>query len=309
MRNDENGQFEPEEFAVPLDSSWKTEIVTEVDGENDTIWVLTAEKQFENVGELNHNYEADTGLNGNLNRHVSFVKKFRWFTTVFRFSESVERIMEVDCPVNDFLTDEEVDFFYLPHSIQKMAEMGSDSLEAKNLLLSIEEKTEAWYLTCMVRRGLSAFSAMHHIHGQAELSREEIMSKESEIMTLLEEDLNQDSVFISVFGGAFFQEYKYHIDSVLTIIEEELSLSLNVSDYDIQTRMPGKIIATNGYLGSVEGDERAREVLWTVSEEYFLSENYEMWVESRVNNYFIWIISILFVLFAITGFTLYYRKR
>lgn len=48
--------------------------------------------------------------------------------------------------------------------------------------------------------------------------------------------------------------------------------------------MPGKTIATNGYLGSVEGDDRVREVLWTVSGEYFLSENYDMWVESRVNN-------------------------
>ncbi len=308
MRNDESAQFEPEEFKVPLDSTWKTEIGIEVDGESDTTWVLTAEKYFKNVEEMNRNYEADTGRNGNLNRHVSFIKKFRWFTTIFRFSERVERTMEVDCPVNDFLTDEELDFFYLPHSIQKMAETGPDSLEIKALLSSIEEKTEAWYTTCLVRRGLSAFSGMYLIHGHEELSREEIMSKESEIMALMEEDMDQDSLFNSVFGEGFVREYKQLIDSTITIFEEELSLSLNASSYDIKTRMPGKIIATNGYLGFVEGGDPVKEVMWTVSGEYFLSENYDMWVESRVNNYYIWVISILFIIFAITGFILYYRK-
>jgi hypothetical protein len=309
MHSDENDQFEPEEFKVPLDSTWKTEIGIEVDGENDTTWVLTAEKYFENVRELNSNYEADTGRNGNLNRQVSFVKKFRWFTTVFRFTESVKRTMEVDCPVNEFLTGEELDFFYLPHSIQKMAELGSDSLETKALLSSIEEKTEVWYTTCMVRRGLSAFSGMYLVHGQGELSREEIMSKEPEIISLMEEDLDQDSLFFSLFGEGFVREYKQFLDSAITIIEEEISLSLNASAYDVKTRMPGRIIATNGYPGFVEGDDPVSEVLWTVSGEYFLSENYDMWVESRVNNFYIWIISILFVLFAITGFILYYRKR
>ncbi|MEX0986137.1 MAG: hypothetical protein WD052_01580, partial [Bacteroidales bacterium] len=58
-----------------------------------------------------------------------------------------------------------------------------------------------------------------------------------------------------------------------------------------------------------ETDSAEEEILWTVSGEYFLSEEYEMWVESRINNYYAWVVSVLFVLFGITGFIIYYRKR
>ena len=56
MRNDKP-EFDPEEYRVPVDSTWNIEITMEIE-EEDTTWFLTAEKHFNSVEELNAAYDC-----------------------------------------------------------------------------------------------------------------------------------------------------------------------------------------------------------------------------------------------------------
>jgi len=69
----------------------------------------------------------------------------------------------------------------------------------------------------------------------------------------------------------------------------------------MEIRMPGKIIASNGYADTNPDSLQTGGILWTVKDDYFLTEQYEMWVESQVPNYWAWIVTGVFVLFVITG--------
>ena len=62
--------------------------------------------------------------------------------------------------------------------------------------------------------------------------------------------------------------------------------------------MPGKLIATNGYIDST------RNLLWPVKSDFFLTDQYEMWAESKTTNMWAWIVSGLFLVFVATGIIL-----
>ena len=106
--------FEPKNFRVPIDSTWQIETTMDVNANNDTSWLLTAEKLFNSVEEINEAYINETGENRRMQRKASFSKSFKWFTTVFRYSESVDKVMDISCPMSDFLTNDELKYIYYP---------------------------------------------------------------------------------------------------------------------------------------------------------------------------------------------------
>jgi hypothetical protein len=59
--------------------------------------------------------------------------------------------------------------------------------------------------------------------------------------------------------------------------------------------MPGKVTGSNGFIDSTS------VLLWPVKSDYFLTEPYEMWAESKVPNRWAWILSGFFLLFVVTG--------
>ncbi len=68
----------------------------------------------------------------------------------------------------------------------------------------------------------------------------------------------------------------------------------------MEIRMPGKILASSGYLKP--GEEELQEgIIWTVKSDFFLGEDYVMWVESQTVNLWAWILSGAFILFVFAG--------
>ena len=56
--------------------------------------------------------------------------------------------------------------------------------------------------------------------------------------------------------------------------------------------MPGNLTGTNGFIDS------SRILLWPVKSDFFLTQKYEMWAESKVPNTWAWVVSGLFVVFC-----------
>lgn len=302
--------FEQDKFRVPIDSTWQTEISIDVNENNDTTWILTAEKYFASVEEINAEYKADSGSNREMQRSAAFSKKFKWFTTVFRFSETVEKVLTVSCPMSDFLTDEELKFIYLPDKVREDLKKGADSIRIKEMADTIEVKSEQWMWTSFARQWIEIFYDFFGDDPELTIDKEEMMSKVPLFVQQASDD-EGDSLaqfFIPILGEEFYYTFVTELDSSVSVLEDTVDIFLSVNSYDMEIRMPGRIIASNGYADTNPDSLDSGGILWTVKGDYFLTEQYEMWVESQVPNYWTWIITGIFILFVITGIVVRSKK-
>ncbi len=317
VKTNTRNYLEPKTFDVPINNTWQIETSMEVHEENDTIWYLTAEKHFNSVDEINEEYRKDLGSNRGLQRRADFSKSFKWFTTVYRYSETIESSMTIDCPISDFLSDEALEFFYLPAKVQNDLRNGPDSLKFKELDNIFDVEGMRWFFTSEIRQWTEIFYDLFEDDPELEMNREEMRSMESKFVEHLMADESDreideyisDSLFISVLGEGFFTAFESEIDYAIALLHEMDKICLSAHDYDMEIRMPGRIIASNGYAQTEPDSENRGGILWTVDPAYILTQTYEMWAESKVNNYIVWIISALFVLFVITGFVTRLRKE
>jgi hypothetical protein len=310
VKNSEK-KFEQDEFRVPIDSTWQTEISLDINENNDTTWILTAEKHFANVEEINAAYKADSGSNRFLERSAEFSKKFKWFTTIFRFSETVERILSVSCPMSDFFTDEELKFIYLPDNVREDLKNGPDSIRIKEMADTIEVKSEQWMWTSFAMQWIEIFYDLFGDNPELRIDKEEMKSKVPSFIEQLGNEESDDlaQFFIPILGEEFYHTFEIEIDSSVSVLEDIAETVMSVNDYDMEIRMPGTIIASNGYADTDPDSAESGGILWTVKGEYFMTEQYEMWVESQVSNYWAWIITALFIIFVITGFVIRSKKE
>jgi len=346
MKNSEE-KFEPGKYRVPVDSTWQTQIDIDVNEKGDTSWILTAEKHFASVEDINDEYINDQGSNQDLERKAHFSRSFKWFTTRFRYSETIDKFMTIACPVSDYLSDEEIKFFYLPGNVRTELQNGNDSLKYEALSDTIDMKSEIWMWTSFVRQWIEIFYDLFGDYPDLSIDKKEMLSKESdfvkqlidydksekekdeETLRLLDEEENDDEVLrlleeeekkengvddielliTSMLGKKFYSTFKTEIDSAMSVLETMTEPFISVDNYDIEIRMPSNIIASNGYVNTDPDSENSGGILWTVKGEYFLTQQYEMWAESQISNYWTWIISALFILFVITGFVIRSKKE
>lgn len=317
MKKDDAGAFDPGKFQVPLDSTWSIDHSLVISDKQDTTWILSGEKLFENVAELNAAYEADTGANRSMTRIALFEKKFRWFNTLYRFSERVESILDVNCSISDYMTDDEFRHFSLPGSVQENLKTGVDSLIYQELADSIESKYEQWILTSLVKQwGINLNGLLKDQRGYEGFVKD-YQTIEADLLQYLrttddDDSLSEffsDSILTVLLGADFVGSYSFEIDSAMDMLDPVLDRYMDAEEYEIEIRMPGTVISSNGYLATDNTLENTLGILWSVTGDYFLTEDYTMWVESKVNNNYAWIISVIFLAFTLIGLIRYRRKE
>lgn len=247
-----------------------------------------------------------------MDRSAHFSRRFKWFTTEFRYSENVESALEVNCPLSDFLTEEELNFINLPTGIQDDLKNGPDSASYNRMNDLIENKMGEWFYTCEMRQWIDIFQELYGKDPRMKMSRKSMQSREPLLVgylmenedlfeKLFEESITPDSLFIDIFGEEFFIEFREEIGHTFFILHE-MSQPVWFSDkYELEISMPGRIMATNGYAKTESEEGPGTGIPFTVAPEQFLTKNLECWVVSRVNNYLIWIITGFFIMIVIAG--------
>jgi hypothetical protein len=308
MRNNEN-KFKLSDLQVPFDSNWIIKDSVSLNEKGDTTWIKTAEKLFKNVDEINKSYLADKGPNKEISRKTGFIEKFKWFNTEYRFSELIDKHMSNGYPVKDFLNQEELSYFYSPESINSEKLKGADSLKYKAIDDTVKGKVEQWITKSLVSEWIWKFSGL--INGKAgkELTRESLKERANEFYRIAEANNDKfDSLWAKgIILKEFIGEnnavrYKTEADSALAMAEEEAFI--NFKNYSVRIVMPGKVIGTNGFIDKTE------VLLWPVKSEYFMTEQYEMWAESKVINLWAWVVTGVFILFVVAGLLIrLFRKK
>jgi len=307
MRNTKN-KFENSELQVPFDNTWTVTDSLEVNDKGDTTWIKRAEKLFENVEEINSLYKNDTSVNGKIPRHAGFTKKFRWFNTEYRFYESVHKVILSGYPIVASLNTEELTYFYSPDYIKFNKENGPDSVKYRILSDSIEKKTDNCLLLNVAALWIEEFTKLIGPNTGPELSIEVLKSRENEFAEVINE--NQDhfdslwakGILLKKFiGETNASKFKTEADSAVSNAISRVFVDFN--NYSLRIVMPGKLIATNGYIDST------RNLLWTVKSDFFITDQYEMWAESRTTNVWAWIFSGIFLVFVSTGIIMKRKSR
>jgi hypothetical protein len=295
-----NKGLKKSDIQVPFDSTWSVTDSLEVGVKGDTTWIKRGEKLFKNVDEINSGYKNDSATNGKVPRKAYFSKRFRWFNTEYRFSEKIDKQIQDGYPVTGFLNEEELKYFYSPDYIKFNKENGADSLKYKAFADSINKKTEQWTLKNIVLLWIKEFSRLTTENGRAGLSVDSLMPNMDHMVNMIEEN---DADFDSLWkNGVILKELIGEKDAVKFRTEGDSALDLAVDrylfdfiSYSVRIVMPGELTGTNGYIDST------RNLLWPVKSDFFVTEQYEMWAESKTTNIWAWIVSGVFLVFVTMG--------
>jgi hypothetical protein len=300
-------RFRLSDIQVPLDSTWNVKDSAEINVKGDTVWVRRAKKFFRNTDEINLTYRCDSGANRKALRKALFERKFRWFNTVYRFSEQIDKRMTSGYPVTDFLDNEELLCFYTPDYLRFEKENGPDSLKYKALGDSVSKKVELWNTRNLVSGWIDEFTKMSGGKSDEKSAPDSLKTREDELVSLIRSDekkfdsLWTNGVILKKFlGGTDYEKFKPAADSAAEKIAQQIWTDFR--EYSVRIVMPGKLTGSNGFFDS------CKVLLWPVRSDYFTTETYEMWAESVVPNSWAWIISGLFVAFVLSGFLIKLKR-
>jgi hypothetical protein len=299
MRNDKNS-FNRSDLQVPFDSTWVVKDSIETDPEGDTIWIKRAEKHFKNVAEINLAYKADSGANKKLTRDAYFKKRFKWFNTEYRFSEKIEKQLPVGYPLKEFLNSEELSYFYSPDNLKLDKATGPDSIKYKSLSDSVNRKTDQWTTRNLIKGWITEFSLLLRSREGGESVGQLMELHENDFVNMINlNDKDLDSLWSNgIILKKFITETEYNTfrlaaDSAIEKVADRMFVDFK--NYSVRVGMPGKLIGTNGFIDS------SQLLIWPVKSDFFLTESYEMWAESKIPNIWAWVVSVIFLVFVLTG--------
>jgi hypothetical protein len=216
--------------------------------------------------------------------------------------------MQHGYPVSDILNDEELDYFYSPENMLSKKLGGPDSLKYRALADTIQNKTEKWMTKNFISEWIGEFSKLTRGEVSADMTMESLKAREDEFVNIYNangekfDSLWEEGTILKEFlGEANANKYRIEADSARSIIVE--NVLVDFKDYSLKIVMPGKTIATNGYSDS------SGVHLWELKSDYFLTEPYEMWAESKLPNKWAWYLSGLFLIFVITGVVIKIIKK
>lgn len=289
-------EFDLYKCQVPVDSTWNITRAYDVSVDGDTTYSLTAVKDFESVEEVNKLYEDYDGSNPGMIRNAKFKRRFRWFNTIYRYSENINHVLAGIAP-EDFFTEEELEYFYMPEKLVDALLEGPDSTRIKeDILEPLEEKKEEWLGRSLVKVYIDKIVDTVSANPAIKIDTSNLYSKADKLASSMLFDVWEEEVLLdTIFGKGFYQNNIALTDSILSDIEDQFDPALNADEYLIQTIMPGDLIDTNGYT-----DEEGN-ILWEVNGDVFMASDYNMWAESKTVNLWAWIVTGAFVLFVMIG--------
>lgn len=304
MKNSKNN-FSVKSVQIPFDSTWTIRDSLEISKKGDTTWVKRADKLFASVDEINMTYKKDTGANRAVVRYAEFRKKFRWFNTDYVFNETIDRNLKFGYPVTDFLNKEELNYFYSPGKLNEQKRNGPDSLKYKALADTVNKKTDLWTKKSLISEWIGEFTSLTPDKTEKELSSESLKSRENEFVKSMDrysdkfDSLWEHGIILKdFFGETAASKYRTQADSAMAMAIRKAMISFK--DYSVRIVMPGKLTGTNGFVDS------SHLLIWPVESNYFFTEPYRMWAESKTTNMWAWIVTGFFLAFVAAG--LIFRK-
>ncbi len=277
----------------PVDDTWKTAYRKDTTGEEKHI--LTYSKTYRDSDALNEDIENDTGWYRKIPRHVEIKKKFGFFYSYLTFRETFKHTNPFDQSKDHaYLSKREADFL----SGDALPVSKSDSL----LFEELEDKATDHLIHLIREEVLKVMDSGMRILDNPQLNNIDLYYyKDSVDYKLDNADIEDLNLFIDYYtewtGIEAFRELKQLQPSLFHDLNKKWQELLEIAFMDSYTQvveMPGLITATNS--AKIIGNK----VSWKMEGYPIMFSDYEMYVESRIVNYWAFVLSGVVLLLLIS---------
>ena len=290
VTGDSSSVFKPD-LPYPVDGTWDKTVVKDTTDKGD--YILTYTKTYNNIDLLNIELYQDTGWRKHLERNVTIDKKFGFFYSYLTFYEiykAVRPFEKLNYP--NKLTSEEM--LYL--SGNKIPITASDSIINKQ----VSDKFEELLIEAIANEIIKTLEDGITKLNDPQLNPEHVQIYKDSIEHKLNDYHENMDVYIDFYkdwtGNESVNKLKSLEPPLFEELDKKVSIVLNASfmdSYAQNVEMPGLITETNSI--SVTGNK----VSWKVNSDKIIFQDYEMRVESRVVNYWMFAITGLLMLLLI----------
>lgn len=304
VQSDDSSGLYKADLPYPIDASWKQAYVFDSTTKNKP-YMLTYTKLFDGMGELTKSIEKDTSMWKNMARKLSIEKTNGFFFSNFEFKETIKAANPFTMlDYRKYLSNEDVELLGGEVKLSNI----SDSTNYKNA----EEKVEQFFVESItheivytLEEGIKKINSISLKPEDVEKYRDSIVKKVDELEDEPNEKFidylalwsgNEDYLKLKELEPPIFKESNKRMKLFYTLLMME--------QYNQEVELPGMLTKTNSI--KVVGNK----VSWKVEPIAFMFKDYTMQVESRVVNYWAFVLSgiILVLLIAILAYKAFSRE-
>jgi hypothetical protein len=272
------------DLPFPVDETWEPK--SSKDPSDSTKYILTYTKSFRNSIELDKEIKSDTGSYRNLERAISVTKSFRFFFSYLNFKEvykSANPFSRLD--YRDYLTEEDIRW----SSGLKIPVSAADSISKKES----EDKAMAFLVASAAAEVESIMQNGIDRLNDPLLNPVDVSIYHDSLCKKIDNSNYPDSVnFIDFYrewsGNEAFSQLHNLKPPLFEDFTKKWALVDTISgieSYTEEVEMPGLITGTNSSMLS------GNQVRWEFESISVLVRDYEMYVESRVINYWAFVLA------------------
>jgi hypothetical protein len=278
-------------FNVGKSNGWKVTVSPVMDGKDDDKYRVQFEKSFASPEAMNA--ELDKASDTLFRVKSSFEKKFRWFYTYIRYSETYRPLNRFKLlPYDEFFNAEDMQFIRrLPAEGASISKADSVSLQMLNI------KVDDYYARAAIAdEQVENFKKLISLTNTRTTVLDSLEGLRQIFLDWLEDNKNDKDFLMRVSDSA---QIEFPDRKRATFLADSLSADLNarlrfmsyVRDgrYQAMMEMPWTVVQTNA--DSVAGNR----LYWRPLQHKFLFTDYELYAESRQLNWLTVTISLVVI--------------
>ncbi len=291
-------KFDPEQLAVPVDSTWT--LTMQKDTADTTLFLVRAEKVFGSVQWLNNDYKMIPNALSGVKREVSFERKFMWFYTFYYYQETVSKVLDQH-PLSEFLTKEELGYLKAEDPKKEKMTAGLDSLAREKYDDRVNKKYMQWLAACMFDELFAGLTKAVQNHPSGAFTVENLTSGKDSLKakyTGMIVNMEGDNAFAQYFSGRYgvvpdslMKRYPSVFKKYVEL--QDILSSAFFTEYENRVQLPGRLFDSNA--DTVKNDLCA----WRVSPARYMGEDMDMFAAARKANLWAWFVAGVIILFAV----------
>ena len=292
ITGDSSDVFKPN-LPYPVDNSWEMKFQKDTTGSEN--YVLTYTKFFNNSNLLNQEINEDTSWRKKLNRNINVERKLGFFYSYVVYKETIGAANPFNLlDYKDYISKE--DMLWLTR--KKLALNSSDSSkieQADDMELKYLLEVITYEVVAVLKKSIEQLNSPVIDSNQVDNYRDSIALKVDDW------DFNSSTDFVDYLAEWTNNSNIYKLKTVNSTLFEKLDNDIqfledifDMEDYKVTVELPGIITETNSL--STKGNQ----VVWNVNASSILFEDYNMIVESRVINSWMFVIAgVILLLFIV----------
>ncbi len=293
-------------FPIKIDSTWnvsrlmETDTVAGRDGiKIENHFLVRASKEYPSVKKMAETFYFDNDEWDSIVPEISYQKKFRWFYTDYKYTETYASTNPFTIPITDYMSEEEAQTWFGENSDFYK---GKNGFEIYMQINDIAEKINQWccrniyeesfrqyckyyrYFGNMPVDSLTFAGVKDTIYEKYKINMESDGFFDIEIESLLDEYFQKELNFDAKVSDTLTEPYEKTIEKI--ILPKKLYFSLS---------LPGRIIATNAPF--TNGDTLS----WYVDDNRFFIHDFSLTAKSKKIHYPAFIATGFIIVLSITG--------